>query len=66
MNFIVDKCRYIVYPAEGPAPMSGEEIMERIAAEREKRLARESEDVAAAAAAAAPPKAAAPRWAFWR
>jgi hypothetical protein len=48
MNAIVEKCRYIVYPAEGPVPMSGEEIMEKIAAEREKRQ-KEAEAVAAAA-----------------
>ena len=37
MNYIVSKFRYIVYPAAGPTPPSGEEIMEKIKIEKQER-----------------------------
>ena len=54
MNSIVNRFRYIVYPAEGPRPPAGEDILERLKAEKMKRAA-EAEHAKAAAAAAAVP-----------
>jgi len=37
MNYIVSKCRYVVYPAEGPRPPQPEELAEKMAIARARR-----------------------------
>ena len=54
MNYIVSKCRYIVYPAEGPRPLDPEELGEKLAIKKALRLKQEAEQKEAARLAAQP------------
>jgi hypothetical protein len=44
MNYIVSKCRYIVYPAEGPRPLDPEELGEKLAIKKALRLKQEKKE----------------------